>query len=76
MCPCKGDVDVCPVTKESWEARANRFNCGFEEVYHCLADSEGHKWENCVQKTLISEGKIKNKLFKVDEVTTKIFHSK
>lgn len=54
----QGNVDVCPVTKETWEARAEakKADCGGQSVYHCLADSEGRKWEKCVEKALIKEG--------------------
>uniref|UniRef100_K1PX79 Uncharacterized protein n=1 Tax=Magallana gigas TaxID=29159 RepID=K1PX79_MAGGI len=54
----KGNVDVCPVTKEAWDARAKTKSgdCGGQSVYHCLADSEGGKWERCVEKTLVIEG--------------------
>ncbi|XP_065929955.1 uncharacterized protein [Magallana gigas] len=52
-----GNVDACPVTKETWEARAEakKADCGGQSVYHCLADSEGRKWERCVEKTRIKE---------------------
>ena len=58
MFQCKGNVDVCPSTKDAWEARANIVNCGYDDKiqYHCLPDSLGRKWEKCVGKTLISEG--------------------
>lgn len=54
----KWNVDVCPVTKEAWDARAKTKSgdCGGQSVYHCLADSEGGKWERCVEKTLVIEG--------------------
>lgn len=49
---------MCPVTKEAWDARAKTKSgdCGGQSVYHCLADSEGGKWERCVEKTLVIEG--------------------
>lgn len=55
----KGNVDVCPVTKETWEARAEakKADCGGQSVYHCLSDIEGRKWEKCVQRTLVIEGR-------------------
>lgn len=56
MFQCKGNVDVCPSTKDAWEARANIVNCGYGIEYHCLSDSLGRKWEKCVERTLISEG--------------------
>ena len=57
MVPCKGNVDVCPVTKEDWETRAEIANCGYDDkiIYHCLSDNLGRKWEKCMEKTLISE---------------------
>lgn len=61
MCTCKpeGKVNACPETKEAWEARAEakRAGCHYEEVYHCLSDKDGNKWEKCLQKTLILQGK-------------------
>nr|XP_022338667.1 uncharacterized protein LOC111134133 isoform X1 [Crassostrea virginica] len=53
-----GGVDVCPVTKEAWEARAEerKAECGGLSVYHCLPDSKGRKWEKCVEKTLVDKG--------------------
>lgn len=54
----KGNVDVCPVTKEEWEERAvaKHGECGGQNVYHCLADIEGRKWERCVEKSLVKKG--------------------
>lgn len=54
----KGNVDVCSVTKEEWEERAvaKHGECGGQIVYHCLADSEGGKWERCVEKSLVKQG--------------------
>nr|XP_022344810.1 uncharacterized protein LOC111137587 isoform X2 [Crassostrea virginica] len=54
----EGNVDVCPVTKETWEARAEakKADCGGQSVYHCLSDIKGRKWEKCVQRTLVIEG--------------------
>lgn len=54
----RGNVDVCPITKEAWEARAKakRGDCGVQSVYHCLADNEGRKWERCVEEILIKGG--------------------
>lgn len=56
----EGSVDVCPVNKEAWDARAEakKTDCGGASVYHCLSDMKGWKWEKCVEKTLISEGYI------------------
>lgn len=56
----EGSVDVCPVKKEAWDARAEakKTDCGGASVYHCLSDIKGWKWEKCVEKTLISEGNI------------------
>lgn len=47
-----------PVTKKAWDARAKTKSgdCGRQSVYHCLTDSEGGKWERCVEKTLVIEG--------------------
>lgn len=55
-----GNVNSCPVTKKTWEerAQANKAYCGGESLYHCLPDYEGNKWEKCVPKTLISEGEL------------------
>lgn len=54
----KGKVDVCPITKEAWEARATakRGDCGGQSVYHCLPDRQGGKWERCVEISRIKEG--------------------
>ncbi|XP_062614756.1 uncharacterized protein LOC134281862 [Saccostrea cucullata] len=54
----EGNIDVCPVTKETWEARAaiKQADCGGQSVYHCLSDSKGWKWERCVEKTKIIGG--------------------
>lgn len=52
----KGNVDECPITKETWEERAKSGDCGGQKVYHCLADYEGWKWERCVEKSLVKEG--------------------
>lgn len=54
----KGKVDVCPVTKDAWEERAEAKSgeCGGQNVYHCLADIEGRKWERCVEKSLVKKG--------------------
>lgn len=54
----KGNVDVCPVTKEEWEERAvaKHGECGGQNVYHCLTDIEGGKWERCVEKSLVKQG--------------------
>lgn len=59
-----GNVDACPITKETWEARteAKKADCGGQSVYHCLADGEGRKWERCVEKTRIKEGIIRFRL--------------
>lgn len=37
------NLDVCPITKETWEKRAEEksVDCGGQSVYHCLADNEG-----------------------------------
>lgn len=53
-----GNVDVCPINKKTWEERAEAKSgdCGGQSVYHCLADSEGKKWERCVEKSLVKEG--------------------
>ncbi|XP_078336204.1 uncharacterized protein LOC111133377 isoform X3 [Crassostrea virginica] len=54
----KGNVDACPVTKDSWISRAGlkKADCGGGTVYHCLTDSNNNKWEKCLEKTLILEG--------------------
>lgn len=54
----KGNVHLCPVTRKTWEerAKAKSGDCGGQSVYHCLSDSEGWKWERCVEKSLIKEG--------------------
>lgn len=54
----EGNVDACPVTKKTWETRAElkRADCGGGTLYHCLADNNGTKWEKCLEKTLILEG--------------------
>lgn len=56
----EGNVNICPITKEEWEARAKEkqyaYDCGGQNVYHCLADNEGRKWERCVEKSLIKKG--------------------
>lgn len=60
------NLDVCPITKETWEKRAEEksVDCGGQSVYHCLADNEGRKWERCVEKSLIKEGICHSALFK------------
>lgn len=54
----EGNVDACPVTKETWETRAElkRADCGGGTLYHCLADYNDNKWEKCLEKTLIGKG--------------------
>nr|XP_022338347.1 uncharacterized protein LOC111133907 isoform X2 [Crassostrea virginica] len=54
----KGNIDACPVTKETWETRAElkRADCGGGTLYHCLADYNDNKWEKCLEKTLIGKG--------------------
>ena len=54
----EGNVDACPVTKDSWISRAGlkKADCGGGTVYHCLTDSSNNKWEKCLEKTLILEG--------------------
>ncbi|XP_061196694.1 uncharacterized protein LOC133204970 [Saccostrea echinata] len=54
----EGNTDACPVTKETWEARAamKKADCGGQSVYHCLSDSVGGKWERCVEKSKIIGG--------------------
>ncbi|XP_048752250.2 uncharacterized protein LOC130046343 [Ostrea edulis] len=53
-----GNVDSCPVTTDTWEARAmiKQSDCGGQSVYHCLSDNKGRKWEKCVEKTQLIGG--------------------
>ncbi|XP_048752248.2 uncharacterized protein LOC125663875 [Ostrea edulis] len=53
-----GNVDFCPVTTDTWEARAmlKQSDCGGQSVYHCLSDNKGRKWEKCVEKTQLIGG--------------------
>ena len=48
-------MDACPVTMETWDARAaaRRPECGGQSVP--LSDNEGRKREKCVQPSLIQE---------------------
>lgn len=54
----EGNVEFCPITKESWEARAEakKADCGGQSEYHCLADNMSRTWERCVEKTRIQAG--------------------
>lgn len=52
----EGIVKFFPITKETWEARAEKGNCAGLNSYHCLSNNMDRKWERCIKKTLIKEG--------------------
>lgn len=52
----EGNVIFCPITKEEWEAKEKQSDCIGQNVYHCLVDYKGWKWEKCVEQSLIKKG--------------------
>lgn len=51
----EGNVIFCPITKEEWEAKEKQSDCIRQNVYHCLVDYKGWKWEKCVEQSLIKK---------------------
>lgn len=54
----EGNVDACPITKETYDARAaaQKPDSGGQSVFHCLSDNDRRKWEKGVQPSRVLGG--------------------